>query len=220
MTRRLATAVVVGLLALPSGVLAQHSRGADTPSLGTAVPAGSSSGSSSGSSGGSSSGDSGGTSSSGRSRGGLPSSGRAVRGTPSAGGVVIGDGSGFYPWGYPYAGGAVGGYDLYSLYYGGYYGMYDPWYGWFPTYAGSSSSRSTEGTGGIRLEVKPNNANVYVDGFFAGIVDDFDNAFQKLKLSPGPHRIDMRAPEHAPLAVDVMIQEGFTITYTGQLPKP
>ena len=127
---------------------------------------------------------------------------------------MITEGSGFYPWGY--GGGIIGGL------YGGYYGAYDPWYGWYPTYApaGYDSGFGGSGnTGGLKLKVKPNDASVYVDGFFVGVVDDFDGAFQRLTLDRGPHRIEIRSPEHAPLSVDVMIQEDFTITYRGELGK-
>jgi hypothetical protein len=41
----------------------------------------------------------------------------------------------------------------------------------------------------VRVEVKPKNAMVYVDGYYAGQVDDFDGAFQRLHVSPGSHDI-------------------------------
>ena len=67
--------------------------------------------------------------------------------------------------------------------------------------------------------MKPNDAGVYVDGFYVGIVDDFDNSFQRLKLDRGPHRIEIRLSNYQSLSVDVMIQEDFTITYRGELAK-
>jgi hypothetical protein len=41
----------------------------------------------------------------------------------------------------------------------------------------------------LKLDVQPNEASVYVDGYFAGTVDDFDGAFQRLKVVPGQHEI-------------------------------
>lgn len=41
----------------------------------------------------------------------------------------------------------------------------------------------------LRLEVKPRQAEVYVDGYRAGIVDEFDGMFQRLRLTPGGHEI-------------------------------
>jgi hypothetical protein len=225
MTRHLFPLILIGALAVPAAALAQHSAPAGAPSAGTAVPASPAPDPGPSSSGGTSTSGSsprtydaggGGEPGAGRSRGNLPSNGTAVpRGARggSGGGAVIIEGSGFYPWGYAYgdAAGAFGGY------YGGYYGTYDPWYGFSPTYA--PSVYGSDDSGSVRLKVKPSEARVYVDGFYAGVVDDFDGAFQRLRLDRGPHHIEMRQPDYQPLSVDVMIQEDFTITYRGEMVK-
>ena len=54
-----------------------------------------------------------------------------------------------------------------------------PWW-YFPIY-----DRRAE----VRFRVMPKEAAVYVDGFYAGQVDDFDGTFQSLPLPPGGHRI-------------------------------
>ncbi len=60
------------------------------------------------------------------------------------------------------------------------YGVYAP-YGYGPRgYALSSS---------LRIQVTPRQAEVYVDGYRAGVVDDFDGIFQRLALEPGGHDI-------------------------------
>ena len=41
----------------------------------------------------------------------------------------------------------------------------------------------------VRLDVKPREAQVYVDGYYSGLVDDFDGVFQRLYLVPGNHDI-------------------------------
>ncbi len=233
MTRYLAPAILLSVLAAPAVMLAQHQAGSN-PSNGTATSSALAPASSGGgSSGGSTSSSSGGgatsgqfaaapSSPSGRRRGDIPANGTAApRGatTGSGGTIVISEGSGFYPWGYAYGGG-IGA--AYGGYLGGYYGAYDPWYGWFPTFAPAAYGGGYAGsdfTGSIRLKVKPADASVYVDGFYVGIVDDFDGSFQKLRLDRGPHHIEMRQQNHQPLAVDVMIQEDFTITYRGELAK-
>ncbi len=43
----------------------------------------------------------------------------------------------------------------------------------------------------MRLEVKPKEAEVFVDGYYAGIVDDFDGVFQRLRVPPGEHEITL-----------------------------
>lgn len=41
----------------------------------------------------------------------------------------------------------------------------------------------------IRLLVKPTEAKVYIDGYYAGIVDDFDGIFQHLNVPAGQHEV-------------------------------
>src|SRR5207244_459191 len=72
-------------------------------------------------------------------------------------------------------------------------------------------------TGGLRIEVKPDTAEVYVDGYHAGIVDDFDGHVQHLDLPPGPHHIEVGAPGYATLMFDTMIQADHTTHFKGSL---
>jgi len=77
---------------------------------------------------------------------------------------------------------------------GGYF--YDPFFGpypWWPRtaypywYLPVYDNRAE-----VRLRVEPEEAEdaaVYVDGFYAGIVDDFNGVFQSLPLTPGGHTI-------------------------------
>jgi hypothetical protein len=139
---------------------------------------------------------------------------------PSGGGVYVpggyyGGGYGYYdPWGYGYGGYPAG----YGGGYGGYYGgYYDPWYGGYP--ASPQSSYTTSDEGSLKLKLKPRNAEVYVDGYFVGVVDDFDGMFQRLHLESGPHRVEVRAPGYETLAFDVRITADHTTTYQGELTK-
>ncbi len=43
----------------------------------------------------------------------------------------------------------------------------------------------------VKFDVKPKDTMVYVDGYYAGIVDDFDGAFQRLRTTPGPHQLTL-----------------------------
>lgn len=81
----------------------------------------------------------------------------------------------------------------------GYYSpfFYDPWFGpwgpWYPApYAYGYYPRFAGPEADVRVLVKPNTAEVYVDGYYAGIVDDFDGIFQRLHLPPGQHDITLR----------------------------
>src|SRR3954470_24317878 len=41
----------------------------------------------------------------------------------------------------------------------------------------------------VKFDVKPKEAAVYIDGYYAGLVDDYDGAFQRLRTAPGGHEI-------------------------------
>jgi hypothetical protein len=95
---------------------------------------------------------------------------------------------------------------------------YAPW-GWiwgtagygypYPPYGGGSYTFST---GALRLKVRPRDAQVFVDGSYAGIVDDFDGVFQSLALAPGGHKIEIRMPGYETYTLDVHIQPDRTMT--------
>ena len=67
--------------------------------------------------------------------------------------------------------------------------------------------------GELRIVDAPGEAQVYVDGSYAGVVDDFDGAFQHLNLEAGPHHIEIVADGLEPYAFDVNIAPGQSLTY-------
>jgi hypothetical protein len=106
--------------------------------------------------------------------------------------VNIGIGSG-----YPYYGG--------GYYGGGYYGSG----GYYP--------RPGYPVGELRLRVTPRHAQVFIDGYYAGVVDDYDGIVQSLRLEDGPYHVELVAPGYEPLEFDVRIIPGQKITYRGDL---
>jgi hypothetical protein len=71
--------------------------------------------------------------------------------------------------------------------------------------------------GGVALEITPYDADVFVDGEYAGHVEDFDGTTQPLTLTAGTHRIEVRAPGYEPMVVDIGVQPGQVIPYRGDL---
>ena len=68
--------------------------------------------------------------------------------------------------------------------------------------------------GGLRITDAPHEAQVFADGYYVGIVDDFDGVFQHLNLEAGPHRIEVRLPGYSDaVEFDVLIQPGRTVTF-------
>ena len=158
---------------------------------------------------------------------GVPSHGRHYYYGPTGLGYYYYD-----PWSW-YGYGGWGGWGAWGGYYGsawpyygvgpGYYGYYGvtsgPYYGSYYSggYGAVYGGPYTFSIGGVRLKVEPKDAEVYVDGYYAGIVDDFDGTWQQLRLDDGGHRIEVRKPGLTTLTFDVMVQPGRTITYRGEM---
>jgi hypothetical protein len=140
----------------------------------------------------------------------------------------------YYPWGYgtwglgfyawdPFAWGSPYGYGPYG--YGPYgYAPYGYGYGGYgvhtaPPSAPSRASRRPD-TGNLRLLVEPRDARdaqVFVNGYYVGIVDDFNGVFQRLRLDEGPHTIEVRQEGFDTLRFDVRVRSGRTVTLRGEL---
>jgi hypothetical protein len=71
--------------------------------------------------------------------------------------------------------------------------------------------------GGVRITDAPADAQVFVDGAYVGIVDDFDGPGQHLNLEPGTHRIEIHTRAAAAVAFDVDVQPGRTVTLKAAL---
>ncbi|HEX5473694.1 MAG TPA: PEGA domain-containing protein [Vicinamibacterales bacterium] len=106
--------------------------------------------------------------------------------------------------------------------YGGYgfdpYG-YSSGYGSGGGYSYSTPAQQSEDQGSVRLKIKPRDAQVYVDGYLVGSVDQFDGIFQKLTLTSGPHEMEVRANGYAPQTFKVLVTPNDTVTYEGDLKK-
>jgi hypothetical protein len=60
-------------------------------------------------------------------------------------------------------------------------------------------------------------AQVSVDGYFVGVIDDFDGVSQRLTLDEGPHQIEISEPGFEPFSLEVNILAHQTIKYRGAL---
>ncbi len=75
---------------------------------------------------------------------------------------------------------------------------FDPWfpgpygYGVYPPYG----IHPVDIRSSVRLQVTPRQTEVYVDGAFAGLVDDFDGIFQRLHVLPGQHEVVLYLDNH------------------------
>ena len=106
-------------------------------------------------------------------------------------------------------------YDPWSPGYYGYYG-YGPYYQvQIPIY-GRGRGYGYDRSGSIRLQVSPRQAEVFVDGYFAGTVDDFDGVFQRLNIEPGDHEVQVYLAGYRAFTQRFYLQPGktFNIKHT------
>ena len=120
-------------------------------------------------------------------------------------GVRVGVFSGYY--GYPYR------YYGYPYSYSSFYSPYAYGYGAGYGYSGYYGSGYRGPYGGVRIKGASPDAEVLVDGYYVGIVDDFDGILQQLTLEAGAHRIEIRTPNGPALTFEVNVLPGQTITY-------
>ena len=71
----------------------------------------------------------------------------------------------------------------------------------------------------VRLEVTPHDAEVYVDGYYAGVVDDFDGLLQRLRVEPGQHDITIYHDGYRPFHQQVYLTRDRTFKIKQQLEK-
>ena len=74
-------------------------------------------------------------------------------------------------------------------------------------------------TGGISFEITPNTAEVFVDGSYVGTVGEFTPTSQALGLTPGRHRIEIRASGYRSWDFEEDIVAGQVIPYQGTLQR-
>lgn len=90
--------------------------------------------------------------------------------------------------------------------------FYTPWfpyqYGWYPPFPAFGQMYGPASS--LRLQVSPRDTEVFIDGYFAGIVDDFDGVFQRLRLEPGEHDVTLYMAGHRTVTQKVLLQPGGT----------
>ena len=110
-------------------------------------------------------------------------------------------GGGFYDpfWGpyYPYG---------YAYPYG--YGYPDSPYAYSPTDAGS-----------VKTEVTPKVTEVFVDGYYAGVADDFNGTFQRLHAATGGHALTLHLEGYRTVTENVYVRPDSTVKVTETMEK-
>jgi hypothetical protein len=114
----------------------------------------------------------------------------------------------FVGYGYPYFYPAF----YYSSWYGpwGWYGY--PWGPW-PAYAYYDNSSS------VRIQGAPREAEVYVDGYYTGVVNDFDGALQRMRVPPGEHEVTIYLEGYKSTRQTILFRPGASYKINATLEK-
>jgi hypothetical protein len=135
----------------------------------------------------------------------LPSDAMAQRRRPGARGrVFVGAGYPYYPYYSPFWG------SYYGSPFWGPYGFWPPPYGFYGGYDYASD---------LRVMATPREAEVYVDGYLVGTVDDFDGWSQRLRLQPGEHEIELYLEGYRSVRQKMLFRPGETYKIRAALEK-
>src|SRR5882724_6746884 len=98
--------------------------------------------------------------------------------------------------------------------------FYDPFWGPFYSdrygypygygYPGWPYDYSSTITGSLKTEITPKQTEVYVDGYYAGVADDFDGVFQRLNTSPGGHAVTLRLEGYRTITRNIYVRPDST----------
>jgi hypothetical protein len=128
------------------------------------------------------------------------------------------------PYGDPYAYGAAPsysapGYETAPSY--GEPGYAPPAYGAVQPSAPSVEPRGSAQSdrGGISFEITPDNAQVFVDGNYAGTAGEFGPNARPLDLSGGQHHVEVRASGYRTISFDADVRPGQVLPYQGTLQR-
>lgn len=71
--------------------------------------------------------------------------------------------------------------------------------------------------GGLLLQMVPGAAQVFVDGYYVGLAEEFGPGGRAISLDAGGHRIELRAPGYETLTFNVAIEPNDIVRYRGEM---
>lgn len=118
-----------------------------------------------------------------------------------------------------YRGGYYGHHYGYGYYGHGFYGH--PFYSRGYGFGGYRTERSD--LGAIRIEVNPNKSRediqVFVNGAYAGVVDNFDGWAQRLYLPPGRYELELRLDGYGSMRTTLYVSAASTHKIRGEMER-
>ena len=89
--------------------------------------------------------------------------------------------------------------------------FYDPFWGPYPYYGYGAYPIGVRSAGEVRVLATPKQADVFVDGFYAGVVDDFDGTFQRLHMTPGGHAVTLHLEGYRTVTQNIYVAPDQTL---------
>jgi hypothetical protein len=71
--------------------------------------------------------------------------------------------------------------------------------------------------GGLVLQTVPDMAQVFVDGYYVGLAEEFGLGGRGINLDAGPHQVELRAPGYETLTFGVAIEPDSIVRYRGEM---
>ena len=102
------------------------------------------------------------------------------------------------------------------FFYDQFWGPYPYPYGVYP-YAGYPFGAGADAD--VRVEVTPKQAEVYVDGFYAGPAEDFDGVFKRLHTTPDGHMITLHLEGYRSITENIYASPESTYTLRDMMEK-
>jgi hypothetical protein len=105
-----------------------------------------------------------------------------------------------------------------TFYYHPYFGFYfGPYYGPYYPYPGPYLGPQRFAAAAVRTRVKPSETEIYLNGYYAGVADDFDGVFQRLYLPAGVHEIELYLAGYQSYREVVRLTQGETFELRHQM---
>ena len=67
------------------------------------------------------------------------------------------------------------------------------------------------------LQTVPDAAQVFVDGYYVGVAEEFGLHGRPMDIGAGSHRVELRAPGYETLAFSIMVGPNDTVRYRGDM---
>jgi hypothetical protein len=99
-------------------------------------------------------------------------------------------------------------------FYNPYWGSFGPYWGYpyagYPYWAYPYDVYPLTPTANVKTDVTPKQAEVYVDGYYAGVANDFDGAFSRLHTGPGGHAVTLRLDGYRTVTQNIYVRPDST----------